>query len=314
MPELGYLDGPAVRAAATVSQCADALTAALQQPFTGDDPPRLAIPTRHGELLVMPSGKTGFPTTKLVTVAHPDVPGPRIKGVHIVFDPATLAPVAVLDAEVLTLVRTAAVSITALRQLADPASARLVVCGTGPQAYEHATAICAEWPIRHLCMLSRDSRRGVDAAAAMESRTSGVECISSTLAAHGQVLRDADIIVCATSTTEALFTDDPGIAGAVVAVGSHRPVERELPANLLARSFICVEDRGSALREAGDIIRAISDGAITESSIAADLGELVRSEVAPDMSRPRVFKSVGMGWEDAIVGARIAGLDARGDS
>ncbi len=126
--------------------------------------------------------------------------------------------------------------------------------------------------------------------------------------------RTADIIICATSAAEAVFEDVPGTRPAVVAIGSHRPTDRELPAALLARSFLSVEDRASALREAGDILLAINEGAITAASMAADLGELVRGEVTPGVDLPRVFKSVGMGWEDAVVGARIAGLDAQGDS
>ena len=38
------------------------------------------------------------------------------------------------------------------------------------------------------------------------------------------------------------------------------------------------------------------------------LADLVAERVAIDHDRPRVFKSTGMAWEDAVVAAAVAGL------
>ena len=87
-------------------------------------------------------------------------------------------------------------------------------------------------------------------------------------------------------------------------MGSHSPAARELPGALMQRAYVVVEDRAVAQREAGDVVMAISDGLMTELDIDADLGELVRG-AGVGRTRPRVFKSVGMAWQDAVVAEAI---------
>lgn len=77
----------------------------------------------------------------------------------------------------------------------------------------------------------------------------------------------------------------------------------------MSRSFITVEDRRTALREAGDLVLAIADGAVDEQCIHADLRQLVLG-IGIDMNRPRVFKSVGMAWQDAVVAEAILARSA----
>ena len=103
-----------------------------------------------GELLLMPSAAGGGLGVKLVTVGGE----PRIKGVFVLFDGETLAPVAVLDGIGLTDVRTSAVSALAVRHLA-PDARRLVVFGTGPQARAHVPR-CGRAPIEHVGVIGRD--------------------------------------------------------------------------------------------------------------------------------------------------------------
>ena len=247
------------------SQAADALERALARDgFDPDaDPPRAVLGAGDGELLVMPSSATGAVAVKLVTVGPRE---PRVQGVCVVFDPETLAVARVIDGVELTTLRTAAVSLVALRRLASPGSRRLVVFGRGPQARAHEAAVRAEFPIERVDVVGR----GEDPS----------------------VVRDADIVCCCTTAREPLFEADLAGDAAVVAVGSHEPDARELPAELMQRATVVVESRAAALREAGDVIMA----GVTE---LVTLAELVRGHpVAPG---PRVFKSVGMAWEDAVV-------------
>ncbi|HEX5620674.1 MAG TPA: hypothetical protein VFX51_19800 [Solirubrobacteraceae bacterium] len=263
----------------TAAEAADALEHALAAGFDPErDPPRQLLDLDRGELLVMPSAAAGAPVVKLLTLGGE----PRVQGVCVVFDGATLAPRALVDGIALTNLRTAAVSALAVRHLATPDARRLLIFGRGPQAHAHEAALRAVRPIEHVDMAGRD-HDGVD-----------------------ELVAAADIICCCTTAREPLF-DGALVAdhATVVAIGSHEPEARETDDALAARATIVVESRTSALREAGDVIAAIAAGATTADALVT-LAELVRG-AAPDPGRPRLFKSTGMSWEDAVVAAALVG-------
>jgi ornithine cyclodeaminase/alanine dehydrogenase-like protein (mu-crystallin family) len=256
----------------------DALEAALLSGLDPeDDPPRGALAVGAGELLVMPSATADHAVVKLVTVGG----DPRIQGVCVVFDAATLAPVALVDGIALTNVRTPAVSALAVRALAAPDARRLLVFGRGPQAHGHVEAIRAVRPIEHVDVVGRDG--------------SGVEGLVSA----------ADIVCCATTAREPLF-DGALVAdhATVVAIGSHEPEARETDDTLVRRATVVVESRTSALREAGDVIGAIGAGVLREDELVT-LSDLVCGRAVVDRTRPRLFKSTGMAWEDAVVASAL---------
>jgi ornithine cyclodeaminase/alanine dehydrogenase-like protein (mu-crystallin family) len=252
----------------------DALEAALLGGLDPEaEPPRSVVPVGDGELLVMPSAVSGHAAVKLVTVGGE----PRVQGVCVVFDAATLAPVALVDGIALTNLRTAAVSALAVRRLAIADARRLLVLGRGPQGRAHAEAMRAVRPIAHVDVVGRDRRD-----------------ISELVAA-------ADLICCCTTAREPLF-DGALVAdhATVVAIGSHERDAREVDDALAGRATVVVESRSSALREAGDVIAA---GIAAEELVT--LSELVRG-AAVDAVRPRLFKSTGMAWEDAVVAGALA--------
>ena len=119
------------------------------------------------------------------------------------------------------------------------------------------------------------------------------------------MLRAADVVVCATSAPtpvfdSALLRDEV----LVVAVGSHEADARELDAALLPRASVVVEDVPTALREAGDVVLAIADGVLEESSLL-DMREVLTGEVEVPRDRPLVFNSVGMSWQDLVVAEAV---------
>jgi ornithine cyclodeaminase/alanine dehydrogenase-like protein (mu-crystallin family) len=247
------------------TEAADALEGALRSGFDPEgDVPRSSVPVGggRGELLVMPSVAGAV---KLVTVGG----DPRIQGVCVVFDPESLAPVAVVDGIALTNLRTAAVSALAARRLAAPDPRTLVVYGRGPQGEAHVAALREVLP-----------------------SLMDVEVVGRSGAPR---LEGADVVVCATTAREPVF-DGARVAdrALVIAIGSHVPDAAELDAGLMRRAQVVVESRASAFREAGDVLLA---GVTQVSTLAED--------VAPDLTRPRVFKSTGMAWEDAVVASAV---------
>ncbi|MBE2315960.1 ornithine cyclodeaminase family protein [Solirubrobacter sp. CPCC 204708] len=263
----------------TPSAAVDALEAALRGGLDPeDDTPRTFATLRNGELLLMPSEVRGTVAVKVLTVGG----DPRIQGVMIVFDAETLAPTALIDGIALTNLRTSAVSALAVRHLAPENASRVLVFGRGPQSQAHIEAMKAIRPIAHVDVLGRD---------------------------HGdssELVARADIICCCSTSPTPLF--DGALVqphATVVAIGSHDPERRETDDALAARATVVVESRTNALREAGDVVAPLRSGALTEDRIVT-LSELVNGERPVDADRPRLFKSSGMSWEDAVIAGALA--------
>jgi ornithine cyclodeaminase len=83
---------------------------------------------------------------------------------------------------------------------------------------------------------------------------------------------------------------------------------RELDVTTLRRADrIVVDQRSAALAEAGELMAAISDGAIPPDAILAELGEIVAG-TRPGRERAdeiTVFKSVGNAVQDAAVAQAV---------
>jgi ornithine cyclodeaminase/alanine dehydrogenase-like protein (mu-crystallin family) len=291
----GTLAMPAAIAALRSALCAGLDPAA--------DPARTRVPVEHGQLLLMPAQWGRYAGVKVATVA-PDNPArdrPRIQGAYLLLDAETLTPLAMLDAAALTTVRTAAVSAVAVDVLAEPGASRLVVFGAGPQAGSHITAMRAIRPVSEVVVVGRDLDRARRLAA-----TAGGRVGSSADVA------DADLVVCATTARAPLF--DGSLlrpSATVVAVGSHEPEAREVDDATVRASTVVVESRTAALREAGDVIQAVRAGLLDPHTITG-LADVVRGVAVVEPCRPRLFKSVGMAWQDLVVAAGTWERDAGG--
>jgi ornithine cyclodeaminase len=279
-----------------VGAIAEAVTAGM-----GTTPPRQAVDTSAGQILLMPSELGRYAGVKVVTIApaNPDRGLPRINGVYVLFDAETLVPIAQLDAPALTAVRTAAVSAVAVDRLAPPDVSRLVVFGTGPQAHAHVAALTAIRPVRSVDVVARS----VEKAGAVARTASDLGLAARTVSTKDatRAIAEADLVACCTTAREPLFDSARLSAQAtVVAVGSHEPDARELDAALIRRATVVVESRASA-RTAGDLVLA---GDVADL-VAGDLADLLAGRVPVTPGRPRVFKSVGEAWEDLAVAAAI---------
>ncbi|MFG3344057.1 ornithine cyclodeaminase family protein [Streptomyces sp. NPDC048018] len=299
-----HLDAPAVARlltpAGAVEALADALRAGLD-PEAG--PPRTALTVPAGELLLMPAASGSWAGVKIAGVApgNPARGLPRITGSYLLLDGPTLRPVALLDGAALTTLRTPAVSALAIRHLTPAASPlRLVLFGSGPQAYAHLEAVLAVRSVAETVVVARNPERARRLAA--HARALGV---ARARTGSPRDVSGADLVVCCTTARTPLFDGGLVAPGAtVVAVGSHEPDARETDTALVRRSAVYVESRAAALREAGDLLMPLAEGAVGPDHIAGTLADLVdRPEGAgpADPAAPRLFKSVGMAWEDLAV-------------
>ena len=119
-------------------------------------------------------------------------------------------------------------------------------------------------------------------------------------------LTDADLICLCTSSVEPVLRGALPPGTHVNAVGAYTPEMRELDGAAMASGRLVVEDRATAFAEAGDLLLAIGEGAVTADHVVADLAEVVRgAQVRRDADDVTIFESVGMAFEDLVV-ARAA--------
>jgi ornithine cyclodeaminase len=290
-----FFDASAVAAlgpAAAVRAITDALRGGTDP---AADPPRVPVALTHGQFLLMPSEAAAAAGVKVVTVA-PDNPShglPRIQAAYLLFDRETLALRAVLDGTALTALRTPAVSVAAVIHQLPDRPLRVAVVGAGPQAIGHATTLATVRRLEDVTYLVRDpSRTPLDAVRLGSPRAE-------------DALRTADAVVCATSARSPVF-DSAALRDdiVVVAVGSHQPDARELDASLLGRATVVVEDVATALREAGDVVLAIAEGALSPVDLVP-MRDVLTGAVTVPADRPLVFKSVGMSWQDLAVATAV---------
>ncbi|HEX8306317.1 MAG TPA: ornithine cyclodeaminase family protein [Jatrophihabitans sp.] len=300
--ELPFLDAGTLSSLLSWDDAIAALESALASGASrAGGPPRYSVPQAHGELLLMPAADAGQVGVKLTSVApgNPELGLPRIQAVYVLLDAATLTPRAIIDGTALTTLRTPALSALAVRALAPPDAASLLVFGSGPQAWGHVHALRTVRPLPTVRIAGRNPGR--QAALIDRLRDEGVNAI----AGDGVDVAAADIVVCATTARQPLF-DGRLLSehACVVAVGSHEPAARELDDTVFARAGrVVVEERGTALREAGDVLSAIAAG-VLEPDDLIDLADLPTVASGAGIG---VFKSVGMGWQDlAVAGAAHA--------
>ncbi|HEV2886411.1 MAG TPA: ornithine cyclodeaminase family protein [Jatrophihabitans sp.] len=307
---LPFLDARTLMSLVSWSEAITVLEAALATgAHLSGGPPRFSVAEAHGELLVMPAHSAAGVGVKVTSVApgNPELGLPRIQGVYVLFDAATLTPRALIDGTALTTLRTPALSALAVRALAPADAADLLVFGAGPQAWGHVHAIGQVRSLRAVRIVSRDAGRQAELIDRLGAE--GVDAVAGT--EHD--VASADIVVCATTARQPVFEGRLLTERAcVVAIGSHEPAARELDDVVFERAArVVVEERSTALREAGDVVQAIAAGVLSADELV-EVADLARLAAQPGIG---VYKGVGMGWQDlAVAEAAQAGWLARAGS
>lgn len=294
-------------------QLLDAVEAAYRDVAEGRDrsPLRSRVPLPEGDLLLMPGvreGGTGA-SVKLVTV----MPGnsarglPTIHAVVVWFDARSGEPQALLDGATLTAMRTGAASGVGTRLLARRDAHVLALFGVGAQAAWQVRGVMAARPIGELRVFAR-SPTSRDAFAATMAAELGPSVRVVAAESAEAATRGADVICCATTSSQPVFSADWVSPGTHVSgVGSFRLGMVELPPELFARaSLVAVDARHAALEEAGDLVAALEAGLLGRDAFV-EIGAVERSWAAGrDPAAITVFKSVGLAIQDVAAAEVVA--------
>lgn len=267
-------------------------------------PARTSVPLANGGvLLLMPAADPRIAITKLVTVhtanSAPNSTLSVVQAEVIVMDAATGQRLGILNGEVVTGRRTAALSLLAAQRLAPNRSGPLLVIGAGTQARYHIEAFVEVFGIREVYISSRTRSRADQLAT--YARTLSPTLHVNVLDNPSFILPDTPLIVTATTGTQPVIPNngaDIRSDAFIAAVGAFTPQMAELPPTLVSRSRLYVDTLDGTQAGAGDLL---------QSNI--DWSRVIEMQVAIDKFRPAsgpvIFKSVGHALWD-LAAARLA--------
>lgn len=281
---------------------------ALRSAFTRDYSQTLRMPVRtslelaEGVLLLMPAYDSAIDLAGVKTVTVTKAGGVDAK--YELIDATTGQPVARMQANWLTDVRTAATSALATDLLAQRDAQVLGIFGSGRQAEAHLAVL----------PYVRNFQRFLVCGSGRSDLTVFCDRIQRE---HGISLEPADAKTCAaesdvicTCTTSAT----PVFEGRWLRPGTHLNLvgafqrhTRECDDETVRGARIVVDTYDGAMTEAGDILIPLRAGVITEEQIAADLHEITSGKRQGRTSSQDItlFKSLGCALEDLVTAALI---------
>lgn len=255
----------------------------------------VAVDQHNGFLGVMPAYMSESDTlaTKLVRFYRQTAIGTSShQATVLLFDPSDGSLRAVMDGNVITEMRTAAVSAIATKYLKPDSLETLCILGAGSQAISHYNIFTQMFPFKQVRVWSR-SRESAERFAGRVKGPVQV-CESAREAVLG-----ADVVITVTMATEPVLFGEWVKPGAHVnAVGACRPDWREVDDVLMKNAVLYVDSKEAALKESGDVILSGAD-------IFAELGEVLKGTRPALCEKTTLFKSLGMAVEDAATAKLI---------
>ena len=297
----------------TPAEVADAIEAALAAKAEGrlHTTPKSAILPGEGRYMMstLAVGDDGFIVVKQVSVcpANPGRGLPAINGAIMVLDAQTGLLRAIVGANWITAVRTAALSAVAARRLADPASETIAFVGTGVQAHSHLAAFRDMFPLKRIRAVGRGQANIERLCAA--ARAMGLEAEAAT--DPETALRDADIVVTSVTLD---YSIRPTLDAGWLKPGAFAAITDLcipwLPDSMSAFGTIIVDDR----RQEAESDKPM----LPYKQVSGDLTELVTGTAPPRIpDRPAAFAFRGIALGDyaaatlAVRRAEAAGLGQR---
>ncbi len=287
-------------------ECIDVMAEAFKMLTSGNTilplRPIMWLPERVGALAMMPAfmkdiNAMGLKVLTLFPGNH-GTPYDSHQGAVLLCEATHGCLLAIMDATAITAIRTAAVSGLAAKLLAREDACNLAILGAGTQARTHLEAMLLVRKITRVRVWSRNTEHARKFAEHESQRHhSKIEAVETAQ----EAVTGADIICTTTAAKEPIVLGEWLTPGAHVnAVGACTPITRELDTAAMLKSHLIVDRRESALNEAGDFIIPKNEGALDDTHIRGELGEILLGQIdgrtLPEQMT--LFKSLGLAIED----------------
>jgi len=274
-------------------------------------PLRHAVPVGGRNMMGVMSGALDAPQcygVKLVSL-FPDNPARGLsghRGAVVLFEAETGGAVAMMDAGLLTAIRTAAASAVATRALARTGASRLTLIGTGEQAEHHLEAMLAVRPVKALHVVGRRPEKAADFARHAAARFPALAITHGTDARDG--LRGADIVCTVTNAATPVVRGDWLEDGQHLnVVGASVAAKREIDDTAVLRAQVYTDYRPSFFAQAGEIVAMMAAGVIDETHLQGEIGAVLSGD-APGRLSPDVitlYRSLGVTAQDLAVAHHV---------
>lgn len=311
MLKLRLITGPEMRQCLGMPRAIDLMHQAFAALSQGEvtAPQRTKISSDQGTMLYKPAllPAAGIFVVKSVSVFPGNVTQklPVTTGILLVNDATTGLPLALMDAEYLTALRTGAAAGLACRLLANPNSRQGALFGTGGQAYQQLQGLLCALPLDEVFVFSRHKEHAEVFCRDHSQASSPCRLIPNP---DRNRLHECQVISTATTSLTPVFQDLEIAAGTHInGIGSFMPTMAEVPAETVCRATVIVDQRSSCLNEAGDLRQPMDQGLLPASFCPAELGEILSGEKVGRRSPEELtfFKSVGNAAQDVVCAAEV---------
>ncbi len=222
----------------------------------------------------------------------------------VLFDTATGALRAIIEAGALGAMRTSGVTALATRELSAEGADEIAILGSGRQAQLQLAAIALVRPPARVRFWSPTPEKRAAAAIAASQRFGVSAVAAETLEA---ATKGAAIIASVTRAREPFLMLDHIAHGAHInAVGAILPGFAEVEPNVLAAADILAADSVAAVSK----LREVSEAAALDPGLAARCHDLSTLLATPGRNRPAAprltaFKSIGIGASDLAIAGEV---------
>ena len=296
----------------TVAELVPVMEAAMKDISAGEalHPPRFVVPINEAGRMGMMYGALHNPPLHGAKVLSLYADAPRHglsshQGFVLLFESEHGRPVAAIEADALTALRTAAVSMLATRRLGRADPRIFTICGAGEQAEYHLRGALECFEPSEIRIWARRPEAAGDLAAHFSDAPVPVRVCTSLV----EAITGADVITTATAAHSAF------LAGADLEPGQHLNLVgasladmREVDDTAVARMLMFTDSLDSSSRESGEIMEARAAGAIDAAYQVTELGAVLAGAATGRTSATQItgYKSHGLIVQDLAAAWHIA--------
>ncbi len=294
------IDAKTVTTALPMNEAIEAMAVAFGKLSAGNVtmPVRTSLSTENGITLLMPAYAPTFHLgIKIVSVYNNNsaLNLPTVTATVLVLDSNTGLPLALIEGNSLTAIRTGATGGLAAKLLARKEAKIVALFGAGVQARTQLRALMTVRSLEQIYIISKTETSAKKLAIEIKNWQNAPQVILGKT--PQEAIRNADIIITATTSSTPVFKgEDLKLGTHITAIGAYTPQMQEIDAVTVNKARIIVDHRESCLAEAGDLI-------IPHAIIDSEIGEIING-VKPERENDdeiTLFKSVGVAIQDTLI-------------